>query len=247
MTLTTALSHAFANAPLWVAGLLIAGLLLHILGGTIGIVSGYTAVSVRKGADWHRGAGLVFVLGMLVMSGAAVAMAVPLQERSNIAGGVLAAYLVITGWLTVQRPPGAPVGLPEKAAFAAIVAVAVAMSFWAISAYVSPKHALDGFSWVFYAVFGSIATAMAATDLRVIARGGLSSTERLRRHLWRLSFAFFFASGSFFLGQQKVMPVAIQGSPVLWLLGLAPLGVMAYWLVRTRRRSRRSLAAVPAE
>ena len=77
------------HAPLWAAALLVLGLGLHILGGTIGILSGYAAVAVKKGADFHRGAGMAFVLGMLVMASAAVALAVPLQERSNLAGGFL--------------------------------------------------------------------------------------------------------------------------------------------------------------
>ncbi|HUO89497.1 MAG TPA: hypothetical protein VMU08_10010 [Rhizomicrobium sp.] len=246
MTPTTAFGHALLNAPWWIAGLLIIGLILHIAGGSIGILSGYAAVSVKKGADWHRAAGLAFVLGMLVMSAAAVGLAVPLHEPSNVAGGVLTAYLVATGLLAVNRPPGA-IGTAEKAAFAVILAIAAAMLGWAAQAWNSPGHALAGFSWVLYFVFGCIASALAATDLRVIRRGGLLPHERIRRHLWRMCFAFFFASASFFLGQQKVMPRAIHGSPLLWVLGLAPLAFMIYWLVRTRPRTRTSAAAMPAE
>lgn len=243
----TAFGQALQNAPIWAAALLILGLGLHILGGTIGIVSGYAAVSVKKGGDFHRSAGLAFVLGMLVMTTAALALAVPLHERSNIAGAFLAAHLVLTGWLAAIRP-ARTIGMAERAAFVVVLAVAVAMLGWAVLAWNSPRHGLDGFSWIFYFVFGCIAAALAATDLSVIRRGGLSPNARIRRHLWRMCFAFFFAAASFFLGQQKVMPHWMHGSPVLWLLGLAPLGVMAYWLYRTRqKRARTSVqAAVPA-
>jgi hypothetical protein len=241
------LAQMLATGPWWVVGLLIAGLAVHIVGASVGIVAGYAAVAVKKGARWHRLAGTVFVVSMLVMCAAAVALAVPLHERGNIAGGALAAYLVTTAWLAVKRPPGA-VGWPEKAAFAVVLAIAAAMLGWAAQAWGSPRHALDGYPWVLYLVFGSVAAALAATDLRVIRRGGLSANERLRRHLWRMCFAFFFAAASFFLGQQKVMPAWMHGSPVLWVLGLAPLGFMAYWLWRTRRRARRAVpsAAVAA-
>jgi hypothetical protein len=49
-----------------------------------------------------------------------------------------------------------------------------------------------------------------------------------------MCFAFFIATGSFFLGQQDVMPQAVQGSPVLFVLAFAPFAVMAFWLVRLR-------------
>ena len=47
-------------------------------------------------------------------------------------------------------------------------------------------------------------------------------------------FALFFAAGSFFIGQQKVMPLWMQGSPVLYVLGLAPLAFLIFWLIRVR-------------
>ncbi|HEX8622912.1 MAG TPA: hypothetical protein VF718_13175, partial [Allosphingosinicella sp.] len=40
--------------------------------------------------------------------------------------------------------------------------------------------------------------------------------------------------GSFFLGQQDVLPEAVRGSPILFLLAFAPFGVMAFWLARLR-------------
>ena len=42
------------------------------------------------------------------------------------------------------------------------------------------------------------------------------------------------ASASFFLGQQKVMPLWMHGSPVLTVLGTAPLGFLIFWLIRVR-------------
>ena len=49
-----------------------------------------------------------------------------------------------------------------------------------------------------------------------------------------MCFAFFIATGSFFLGQQDVLPQALRGSPILFVLALAPFAVMLFWLVRLR-------------
>jgi hypothetical protein len=42
-------------------------------------------------------------------------------------------------------------------------------------------------------------------DLNAVLRRRLSPVQRISRHLWRMCFAFFIATGSFFLGQQKVI------------------------------------------
>ena len=71
-------------------------------------------------------------------------------------------------------------------------------------------------------------------DLNAILRARSRPTQRIARHLWRMCFAFFIATGSFFLGQQDVLPAAVRGSPALFVLAFAPFAVMAFWLVRVR-------------
>src|SRR5436190_1045130 len=83
---------------------------------------------------------------------------------------------------------------------------------------------------------GGFCLAAGLGDLRFVLRGALTRTQRLTRHLWRMCFAFFIATGSFFLGQQKVLPHAWRGSPVLLVLAFAPFALMLFWLVRVRLR-----------
>lgn len=71
-------------------------------------------------------------------------------------------------------------------------------------------------------------------DLNAILRKKLTAAQRVSRHLWRMCFAFFIATGSFSLGQQDVMPRAVRGSPILFVLAFAPLAVMLFWLMRLR-------------
>jgi hypothetical protein len=82
-------------------------------------------------------------------------------------------------------------------------------------------------------VIGVISLLAAAADRKVI-RQGMAGVDRIRRHLWRMGAAMFFATGSFFLGQQKVMPNAVQGSPILIVLAVAPLALMIFWLFYVR-------------
>jgi hypothetical protein len=246
--MTHTLSHFLATSPWWAYTAMIAGLAFHIGGGGVAILSGYAAVAVRKGERLHRRFGTIFLLAMLTMTTAATTMAIVLQERGNIAAGILATYLVTTAWMTVRREEGRT-GTFEKLAALAVAATAIAFFSWGLQAQAIPGHSLQGFGSVFYFVFAGIAAFLAAVDLKVIWQGGVSGVQRIARHLWRMCFAFFVAAGSFFLGQQKVMPAFMHGSAVLWLLGLAPLGFMIFWLVRVRigSRFRQQAAAVPAE
>jgi FtsH-binding integral membrane protein len=76
----------------------------------------------------------------------------------------------------------------------------------------------------------------------MILRGGISGASRIARHLWRMSTALFIASGSFCLGQQKIMPVAMRGSVWLFVPVFVPLVLMIFWLIRVRFKSRRRVA-----
>jgi hypothetical protein len=64
--------------------------------------------------------------------------------------------------------------------------------------------------------------------------GGLQGAQRITRHLWRMCFSLFIASGSFFLGQAKVIPKPIRILPLLAIPALLPLVLLFYWLVRVR-------------
>jgi uncharacterized membrane protein len=43
-------------------------LIVHVLAGSLGLLSGYLALSVSKGGSIHRKSGLLFVCVMLTMS-----------------------------------------------------------------------------------------------------------------------------------------------------------------------------------
>ena len=68
----------------------------------------------------------------------------------------------------------------------------------------------------------------------MLAGGGITGRRRITRHLWRMCFGLFIATGSFFLGQQQVFPVFLRGSIFLTVLAVLPFPVMIYWLIRVR-------------
>jgi hypothetical protein len=91
---------------------------------------------------------------------------------------------------------------------------------------------------------GTIVLLAAIGDARMIRAGGIQGTRRLARHLWRMCFGLFIASGSFVaqLVKMTFMPDWMRSLPVILVLAAAPLVVLLYWMWRVRlRRNLRGL------
>jgi len=94
---------------------------------------------------------------------------------------------------------------------------------------------------------GGVILLASAGDMRMLARGGVSGTERIARHLWRMCFGLFIASGSFFMGRQRIFPEMVRRLNVLILLTVLPLVLLVFWMVRVRFADRYGGAAREAE
>jgi hypothetical protein len=204
-------------------------LIVHIGAGSLGILSGFAALAVAKGEPAHRALGTVFFIAMLIMSVLGSVLAFLLPQRATIVIGLLTFYLVATAWMTVKRPEGT-IGRFEVGAFIFVLGCAAALVIMGIVAGLSPKGRLDGFPPFLHYIFAGIAGIAAVSDLRVIRRGGISGGPRIARHLWRMCLALLLASFSFFIGQQKVMPLFMRGSPIMFVPELIVLGSMIFWL-----------------
>ena len=201
---------------------------IHIAGGIAALVAGFAAVAARKGGKMHGLAGTGFVVSMLVLG---VTAAVLEPFRTPTPGsplvGVFVCYFVLTSWVTARRRDGTT-GRFEAAAAVVALGFAAAIVWGAINGSTTPA----GRGPVF--VLAGLSLLAGLGDLTAVLRRKLTAAQRIRRHLWRMCFAFFIATGSFFLGQQDVMPAAVRGSPILFALAFAPFAVMAFWLVRLR-------------
>jgi hypothetical protein len=197
----------------------------HVAAGVTAILAGFIAVGVRKGGRLHALAGTWFFGSMLVLGVTASILEPFRSPPGSPIGGIMVCYFVATSWMAARRRDGKP-RLFEKIACATVLAMAAVM----ISAGLNRTAALPGPTLA----LGLVCLLAGMLDLNFILRDKLSGAQRIARHLWRMCFAFFVATGSFFLGQQDVMPEGVRGSPALFVLALAPFAVMAFWLVRLR-------------
>ena len=217
----------------------------HILGGGIGLASGFLALYAPKGATLHRWAGLLFVYAMLLMCAGGLLLSVGGGPWAivNSSAAALSALLILTA-LTTLRAPSAWTRWVDRAALPLSLAIGLVNLALAIEAIASGgrRNGVPAFPHLMFGVVGLLA---AAGDVRVLRSGPRKGAFRIARHLWRMSFALLIAAMSFFFGQAQVIPEPIRIRPLLALPVVAVIVTMFYWLWRVRlRRSLRGLAGV---
>jgi hypothetical protein len=206
-------------------------LMLHILGGSIGLLFGTFAIAVRKGSRLHRASGNVFTIAMLTLASSGFFLAILKSQTGNIIGSIITFYMISTAWLAGRRTNTGPV---EWGALLVGIGGAAAILTLAIHSVRNPGTADPG-APVGMAFFMAAVLLLAASgDIRMLVRGQYSGRQRITRHLWRMCFGLFIATGSFFLGQQQVFPAFLRGSIILTVLAVLPFPVMIYWLIRVR-------------
>jgi hypothetical protein len=221
-------------------------LLVHILGGTVGMLSGAAAIVSRKGSRGHALAGRVFVVSMLIMGVMATYLAIRKHDPNNIGGGIIAVYMIGTAWLTARRRHGGtnaldwvllliPLGLGT-------------LSWWeGIEVLRSGATSVNGVPVGMTFFMGTILLLAAAGDVQMLAAGGIMGVKRIARHLWRMCFGLFIAAGSFFMGPNnrplrllsamhigQLLPQALFSMGLYLLLTVLPLFLLVFWLIRIR-------------
>ena len=206
---------------------------LHILSGALGMLSGFVAMFFRKGSRGHGWAGDVFVVSMLTLSATGAYLAILKSQPGNILGGTITFYLVLTAWLTARRRTEGTT-LFDWAALLVVFTVAAFQVTYGVQAAISPTGQKFGYPPGPYFFMGSVAVLAVVGDVRMLVRGGISGTQRIARHLWRMCFAWFIASASIFLARQHVFPGFMRKSGMLYFLSFLPLALMIFWLIRVR-------------
>jgi uncharacterized membrane protein len=209
---------------------------LHIIAGLLSILAGALALLARKGGPLHRQGGLVFVAAMVTMT--VTAFISSRWLRVNLVNSLAASltfYLVVSGWLAIQRRwvlrPVWTVGLLLPGLAAGIGAALVAADLLR-----HPSHRADGVPAEPLVLFASVALLAVLGDLRELRRPATDRIVRLSRHLWRMTFAMWIATTSLFLGQTRFFPEALRNTLLLALPVLWVTGTLIYWLLKMARQ-----------
>jgi len=206
---------------------------LHVFSAAVGLLAGLMAMVFRKGSGLHGAAGTIFFLSMLSAAGAGAILAGFLHPNSaNLMGSTLTLYLVSTAWVAAKRREGKP-GIFDLTALLFALSIGTAGATWGFQAASSQSGSKDGYASAFYFVFGSIALLFAASDVRMLVRGGVFGAKRIARHLWRMCLTLLFALLSFYPGQgSRFFTKSFRATNLPYVPHVLILGAMLFWLVR---------------
>jgi len=199
----------------------------------------------------HRLSGAIFLYAMLSLGISGALIAIIKWQPANIVGGAIAVYMVATGVLTLRRRDQSS-DLIDSAGIALAAGIAYFSLTIGLRVLHSPSGKIDGVPPTPLFAFAGVTLLAILGDLRVMIKRGLRGRQRLIRHLWRMCFSLFIASGSFFIGQAKVIPKPVRIFSLLAIPAFLPLVLLLYWVARVsltqwyRRRGAALIRPTPA-
>lgn len=215
---------------------------LHVIAGTAALISFWGAGLSRKGSPWHRRAGRVYLLTMLVVVGTSLPMAIIHLAAGRIGIGAFLAYLVVItatamwlSWRAIQLKRSAAVFYSRRYAVVAVVNVVSGLAVFALGLD-RGMPLLMGFSWV-----GIILGVGMLRRLRVVRRAPPTGNWWLREHYGAMlgnGVATHIAFLS--IGMRPVLE-AFESPLVMmlpWMLPLLVAGLAGLWLDRRYGRPR---------
>ena len=152
-------------------------LVIHIAAGATALAAATVALLTVKGGPRHVRAGRVYACAMTVICVTAVPLAIAGSDLLLGLVAVFSFYLVFAGWRFARNASGRPRGV-DWAAVAVMGLTGLGM--WG---YGGALFLRDDSQWVTLAVFGFIAVALSAADLRYHRAPARSGRRRIARHL----------------------------------------------------------------
>ncbi len=191
-------------------------LVIHIVAGSLALLSGLTALFLRKFSANHPKAGKIFFISTLGVAFSAAFMALVKPNVFLMTIGIFTFYQTYAGFRSIQDKSLRPSGLD--------------LLVWLVAAVngVTMVMQLDIILWV----FGGIQLWLVVTDMRnyiILWRGGkLPATAWLRRHLGMMIGSFIAVVTAFI----------VVNSSGLWWQWLTPVALLTplivYWNIKIR-------------
>ena len=204
---------------------------IHAPAGTLVLVTAVVAMFAKKGGVLHRKAGSCFTASMMVMLVSGIAAAYLKDSVDDMMLGAIVLYTVFTAWLTVYHKKN-ETGLLEGVALIwvvgfAIAAFSISMGWHAVEV---PPSA--------YLIWGGLAILCALGDIRNLYQSGLSGTQRIIRHVWRVGFSLLWAALAFTDKIVKMVGAnlkSMQEEQLLLIVAIPAMLILItilYWIAR---------------
>lgn len=195
-------------------------LVLHIIGGSVGLITGTINLVCKKGDKNHKLVGKIFAFSMLTAGLSSFILSIILQNYFLFMIGVFTIYLVGTGYRYIYLKMLGSDQTPTILDWI-ITTMMLLAGFTFIGLGIYKIFLLDNFGIVFI-VFGILGLRLVKTDF--INYKGKFKTKNywLIAHLKRMTGGYIAAITAFLVVNSKYSPIVLP-SVLIWLLPTAIL------------------------
>ena len=207
--------------------------LVHTPAGTVAFLSAIAAFGYSKGSWAHRRSGRYFTVSMLIMAVSGSLAGFLKGTPNDVFLGLMVFYSVFTAWLTTFHKEG-------ETDFLEYIALAWVVTLGLIAFSYDPS---EGEPYPeMYALWVGLAIFFAVGDIRNLYKRGLSGSQRIARHLWRMCFSLMWAAMAFVDKIVKMTGATIEEMPYVAVIPMSLILILTiYWLHRVFR-SRNSVS-----
>lgn len=200
-------------------------LILHIAGGSIGLLTGMLVLSLTKGKKLHKTLGMLFVFGMMIAGVSSLALAIMHPNPFLFMIGVFTLYMTGTGVRFIKSK----LSNPTPATFDRILQIGMGISGIILIGW-GAKLLFDGSMFgVVLITFGGIGMSMLVFDLKKMGKPEPDKLAYIRIHIQRLLGAFIASFTAFLVVNLEYMPDFIPG----WMYWILPTVIItpliSYW------------------
>ena len=203
-------------------------LAIHIVSGSIALLTATIAMITQKGGNRHVWAGRVYAVAMTLIFLTSIPLALLGSSILLMLVAVFSFYLVFAGWRFARNYTGKA----HPVDWTAIAAMALTgLGMWGYAAVL----ARDGSSqWVTLTLFGFIALGLSLADARFYHAGNVRGSQRISRHLTNMM-------GGTIATVTAVLLVNVETDPI-WLGWIMPTllitPLIVWWNIRIARQGR---------
>ena len=203
-------------------------LAIHIVSGSVALLSAAIALITQKGGSKHIMAGRVYAAAMTLVFLTAVPLAILGSGIFLLLIAVFSFYLVFAGWRFARNYECKP----HTVDWTAIVAMGLTgLGMWVYAVVLASGGSSQ---WITMALFGFIALALSLADVRFYLTANVRGARRIARHLTNMM-AGTIATVT------AVLVVNVDTNPV-WLGWILPTllitPLIVWWNVRIARQGR---------
>lgn len=199
-------------------------LVLHIAGGSIGLVSGTINLIRKKGDKLHKMIGTIFYYGMLITGTTSLLLAAIHPNHFLFIIGVFTLYLVVTGQRYLAKSRKGSIDSFDRIITYAMMAAAI--SFITIGTYYLVN---SNFFGAVYIVFGGFGLLFVKGDLTYYAGKSRFKNYPLLSHIQRMTGGYIAALTAFLVVNSDKFP---EGVPAVaaWLAPtILVVPLIIYW------------------